>query len=527
MLSLWLSNWATDRVHRRRRFERSGASVEASPADRLPLVTVADLAGRRVLAAVDPAAALAGLTPGMSLADARARVPDLSLVDADPEGDALALARFADWCGRYSPWTAVDGADGVWIDVTGSVPLFESEAALARDLVARAARLGFAARAAVADTPGAAWAVARYGALAEGVRILMPGEARPGEARGVLADLPVAGLRLAGEIVADLKRLGLKRIGDLYGMARAPLAPRFGEAVARRLDQALGLVEEPISPRQPTQPRLVRRVLAEPISTAEAIEHGLTQLMALLCRRLETEGLGARRIELACYRVDAQVERITIGTSEPSHAPAHLARLLAEKIGTIAPGFGIELMQLEAHAVEAMAPRQQGLDARADQGAVAPLVDRLANRLGARNVLGLVPVDSHLPERAARLVSLLDGRSRQPGGKQPDWTSRQPRPIRLLAHPDPIEVMAPVPDDPPLMFRWRRVPHRVRRAEGPERIALEWWHEPPIGAEGAGTDGIRDYYRVEDEAGRRFWLYRRGLYRPEVPPAWFLHGFFP
>lgn len=468
-----------------------------------------------MLAAVDPAAALAGLAPGMSLADARARLPELRLVDADPAGDAKALADFADWCGRFSPWTSVDGMDGLWLDVTGCVPLVESEAALACDLVERAAYLGFAARAAVADTPGAAWAVARYGDLpASSVRILAAGEAR-----AVLADLPVAGLRLAGEIIQDLKRLGLKRIGDLYGMARAPLTPRFGEAVACRLDQALGLLEEPISPRQPIVPRLVRRILAEPISTPEAIEHGLMQLMALLCRQLEEEGLGARQLELACYRVDARVERIAIGTSRPSHQPKHLGRLLVEKIDGIAPGFGIELLQLRALAVEPLAPRQLGLDAKTEEGAVAPLVDRLANRLGPRNVLRLVPENSHLPERAARAVSVLD--DRHDARRRQDWPGARPRPVRLLAHPDPIEVMAPVPDDPPLMFRWRRVPHRVRRAEGPERIALEWWREPEV-----GTDGIRDYYRVEDEAGHRFWLYRRGLYRPEVAPAWFLHGFF-
>lgn len=508
VLSLWLRNWATDRVHRRQR--------SAKPAsEAIPLVTVADIAGRRVLAAVDPAAALVGLAPGMSLADARARLPDLRLVDADPAGDAKALADFADWCGRFSPWTAVDGADGVWLDITGCVPLVPSEEALVLDLVARAARLGFTARAAVADTAGAAWAVARYGALpASSVRILAGSETR-----AALAPLPVAGLRLPAEIVQDLKRLGLKQIGELYGMARAPLAPRFGEAVARRLDQALGLLEEPISPRQPIVPRLVRRILAEPISTPGAIEHGLTQLMALLCRQLEEEGLGARRLELACFRVDGRVERIAIGTSRPSHEPAHLGRLLTEKICQIAPGFGIELLQLRALAVEPLAARQLGLDAKEDDGAAAPLVDRLANRLGARNVLRLIPENSHLPERASRAVSMLD--DRHDAKRKQDWPAARPRPIRLLTYPDPIEVMAPVPDDPPLMFRWRRVPHRVRRAEGPERIALEWWREPE-----AGTDGIRDYYRVEDEAGRRYWLYRRGLYRPEIPPAWFLHGFF-
>jgi len=435
-------------------------------------------------------------------------------LEADPAGAAAALARLADWCGHYTPWTATEGEDGIWLDITGCVPLFPSEQALAEDLLVRLRRQGFSCRAAIADTPGAAWALARHGVLPEQGALIVP----PGTTRTALADLPVVALRLAPEITHDLRRLGLRRIGALYDLPRAPLAPRFGEAVARRLDQALGLIEEPISPRRPVEPRLVRRAFAEPIQAAEDLHRGTKLLLERLCERLDRDGLGARRLELCCYRVDYRVERVAIGTSRPSRDPAHLMRLFARQIETIAPDLGIEIMQMKALEVESLAPDQLAFDGADACDPAAPLIDRLANRLGSVNVLRLVPFASHVPERAMRAVPALVA-PRALG----TWPAGRPRPIRLLAYPDPVEVMAPVPDDPPLSFRWRRIVHRVRHAEGPERIAAEWW----LDREAAGADETRDYYRVEDEAGRRFWLYRRGLYRPEAPPRWFLHGFFP
>ncbi len=478
------------------------------------MVAAATVGNRRLLVAVDPAAAQAGLAPGLTLGDARARQPDLIVCEADPAGDAAALTRLADWCGHYTPWTSTEGEDGIWLDLTGCVPLFPSEQVLAEDLLARLRQRGIACRAAIADTPGAAWALARFGAMPEtGARVVPPGAAR-----GALADLPVAALRLPPEITHELRRLGLRRIGTLYGLPRAPLTPRFGETVARRLDQALGLVEEPISPRRPVEPRLARRAFAEPIVAPEDLQRATKLLLEQLCKMLDREGLGARRLELCCYRVDYRVERVAIGTSRPSRDPTHLMRLFERQIETIAPELGIEIMQLRALEAEAMAPDQLGFDRADPCDPAAPLIDRLANRLGSANVQRLVPVASHVPERAMRAVPALVA-PRALGS----WPAGRPRPIRLLEYPDPIEVMALVPDDPPLNFRWRRMLHRVRHAEGPERIAAEWWLDPAA----AGEDGTRDYYRVEDEAGRRFWLYRRGLYRAETVPRWFLHGFFP
>lgn len=468
------------------------------------------------MVAVDAAAVQAGLVPGLTLADARARRPDLVAGAADPAGAAAALRRLAEWCGQYTPWTATDGEDGVWLDITGCVPLVESEAALGIDLLTRLRRRGIACHAAIADTPGAAWALARHGAVSEAGALIVP----PGEMLAALAPLPVAALRLSPEIVQDLRRLGLRRIDALYGLPRAPLAPRFGEIVARRLDQALGLAAEPISPHLASAPRLVRQVFAEPILAPEDLQRGTRLLLDRLCQRLDRDGQGARRLELRCYRVDCRVERAAIGTSRPSRDPAHLMRLFAQRIETIAPDLGIEIMEMAAVSVEPLAPDQLGFERDAALDPAAPLIDRLANRLGMAQVRRPLPVASHVPERAQRLMPALSASSSLGA-----WPAGRPRPIRLLEHPDPIEVIAPVPDDPPLSFRWNRAVHRVRHAEGPERIAPEWWRSADLVPHRPAGE-TRDYYRVEDEAGRRFWLYRRGLYDPETPPRWFLHGFF-
>jgi protein ImuB len=264
-------------------------------------------------------------------------------------------------------------------------------------------------------------------------------------------------------------------------------------------------------------PRLERQGFAEPVQTEAPLAHGMAQLLDRLCRRLDAEGLGVRRLEFAGYRVDSRIERVAIGTSRPTRDPRHLQRLLVPRIAAIDPGPGIEVITLSALEVApqgadalALAALDGPGEAAAEDGTAA-LIDRLANRLGPANVLRAQSVDSHRPERAGRWISAFEA---VPAGA---WPAQGQRPIRLLAHPDPVEIVAPVPDDPPILFRWRRIVHRVRHAEGPERIAAEWWRD--------GT-GIRDYYRVEDAAGRRFWLYRDGLYRPDTAARWFLHGFF-
>lgn len=452
----------------------------------------------------------------MGLADAQALVPELSVEEADFVGDAAALTKLAQWCDRFSPWVSPCGADGIFLDVIGCAHLFGDEAGLAHQAVERLARQGIEARAAIADTPGAAWALSRFGGsrFGSGAAITVP----RGAARQALAALPVAALRLDPAVVALLVRLGLQRIGELYAIPRAALAARCGEGVALRLDQALGDgAAEPLSPLPPKPLRWARRAFAEPIATREAIAAALRELLLHLTRLLGEEGLGARQLTLALYRVDGRIERAAIGTAFPSRDTRHLWRLLEEKLSSIDPGLGIEDMVLTATSAEKLAAAQLGLDGETgDSTDLAALIDRLANRLGPRALARPVLRESHIPERAVRFVPPLS--SDHPAAR---WNPMKPRPIRLLPRPEPIEATAPIPDDPPLLFRWRQRAHRVRCADGPERIAAEWWR-----ASGTVDEEPRDYYRVEDEDGQRFWLYRAGLYRPQSAPRWFLHGFF-
>ncbi len=476
--------------------------------------------GAERVAAASPAAQAGGVAPGTTLAGARALLPDLRARPADPAGDARSLARLADWCTRYSPWTAPDGdgGHGLVLDVSGCAHLFGGEAALLGDLAGRLQGLGFAARAGLGPSPGAAWAVARFGA-AEGAAIIPPGGAAE-----ALATLPVRALRLPPATAQGLERLGLRRIGDLYRLPRGGLARRFGGAVTRRLDQALGLVREPISPRRPVPRWRQRLALAEPIGHPDDIARAARHLLMGLCARLEREHRGVRRLELTLYRVDGEVSRAHLGTSRPVREPEHLFRLLARHLEGLDPGLGVEVVVLAAPVTDPLTALQlsltpeRGRDSGAAEAALGQLVDRLGNRLGAGNVMRLVPRQSHLPERAAAAAPPLAAAT---GAAWPDDDTR---PLRLLSRPEPIEAVAEVPDGPPLLFRWRRVVHRVARADGPERIAPEWWRdETPADA------ATRDYYRVEDGSGRRFWLYREGLYPPQGPaprPRWYLHGIF-
>ncbi|HEY3910330.1 MAG TPA: DNA polymerase Y family protein [Stellaceae bacterium] len=552
-----------------------------------------DAAGRRLLAAINPAAAAAGLAPGMPLADALSFLPGLATASAEPAADAAALRRLAEWCGRYSPWTAPDGADGVRIEITGSAHLWGGEAVLAADLAARLDRQGAAGRIAVADTLGAAWALARFAPAGERAVILPAGEMRAG-----LAALPIEALRLDPATAQGLRRVGLKQIGDLYAMPRSALARRFGEGVARRLDQAQGDLPEPLSPLGEAPIRRVRLSFAEPIADPADLARAAERLALDLAGRLAREGMGARRLDLTFYRIDGRVERIVVGTARPSRDQHHLAALFKERLDTVDPGLGIEDAILAAFAVEPLAPEQIGLlrhepplvcrehpslvipakagsqerpaplpgllgprfrggdgkprgtrpGAKGTTEGMAPLLDRLSNRLGLDALSRIEAHASHIPECASvKVPAELPSPPSQRSGPSPAMRERgdparrdgwvrgrrgeeglKPlRPIRLFEPPEPIAAAWLLPDDPPFRFTWRRRAHRVTRADGPERIAEEWWRPS---ASDAGPresgDAIRDYYRVEDEDGRRFWLFRAGLAGGDPRPRWYLHGLF-
>ncbi|HTT80307.1 MAG TPA: DNA polymerase Y family protein [Stellaceae bacterium] len=521
VMYVYLPEWPIDRRRRSLSLSHRGAA----PADEPAFATLVESGGRRLLAAVNPAAAAAGLAPGMPLADALSFLPVLHTAPAEPEADAAALLRLAQWCTRYSPWTAPDGSDGIKIEITGCGHLWGSEETLAADLARRLLRQGIGHRLAIAGTLGAAWALARF-AAASG----RPSLPSPGAEKAALAPLPVAALRLDPATAAGLGRVGLQHIGELYPMPRDALARRFGahgleNAVTRRLDQALGELPEPLSPLGETPARRVRLSFAEPIADPADLARATERLTGDLAARLARDGQGARRLALAFHRIDGRVEEIRLGTARPSRDPQHLAGLFIAKLDTVDPGLGVEDMILALFAAEPLMPEQIGIDRRCDPAAsgLAPLVDRLGARLGLAAISRLAARASHIPERASVSVPFDTARRNQPGAQTAD---RPPRPIRLFAPPEPIEASWLLPDDPPFRFTWRRRSHRVRRADGPERIADEWW----IAGGSAAADAIRDYYRVEDTEGRRFWLFRAGLpgFGPDgaPPPRWFVHGVF-
>ena len=469
----------------------------------------------RRVSAVSLEAARLGLRVGQKATDALALVPELVTAEAEPEADAAALTALADWCVRFSPAVAMDAPDGLFLDVTGVDHLWGGEAAMLADFRGRLAANALPFRCAIADTPGAAWALAHYGE--EGMI------APPGEQGSLLAPLPPAALRLSTETWAQIERLGLRQAGQLMAIPRGPFGRRFGRGALSRLDQALGREREALTFRRPPSPWFARLAFAEPISAPEDMARVTADVAAKLCARLETEGQGARRFEVAFHRVDGRALPLEIGLSLPGRDPARIAKLFAPRLETVDPGFGIEVVTIRAEAVEPISGRQARLDkareATVEEG-LGPLVDRLTNRLGEERVWRAAPVESHVPELAA-------GRAR-PLAKPTEaraWDRETPRPARLFRRPEPVEaVMALTPDDPPTQFRWRGQTHRVRRAEGPERIGEEWWKGAIDDVEVAH---VRDYYRVEDADGGRFWLFRAGLYGdPAAPPQWWMHGVF-
>ena len=477
-----------------------------------PFALLETVRGTRRLAAVSLEAARLRLHPGQKATDAAALVPELLTAEAEADADAQALTELAHWCVRFSPAVAIDPPDGLFLDVEGVAHLWGDEADMLADFRARLLAAGLPFRLAIADTPGAAWALAHF--AADGTI------APPGGQAEFLGPLPPAALRLEPETAAQIERLGLRRLSQLIALPRAPFGRRFGAQALTRLDQALGRSAEALTFRRPPTPWFARLAFAEPISAPEDMARVACDVSAKLCAALEAKGQGARRFELAYHRLDGKVLGAAVGLSLAGRDPVRLGKLFAPKLEALDPGFGIEVVTLAAREVEPIGARQVGLDASqiADNG-LAPLVDRLTNRLGEGRVWRAVAAQSHVPELATARTRPLD-----PAPDQPAWPPGMPRPVRLFRRPEPVDgVIALTPDDPPSQFRWRGLTPRVRRAEGPERIGEEWW-KADIDAVSVGH--VRDYYRVEDQDGGRFWLFRAGLYEAGQPAKWWLHGVF-
>ncbi|WP_431282485.1 DUF6504 family protein [Humitalea sp. 24SJ18S-53] len=497
-LALHLPDLATDRLRR--------AEPDLPPG--LPLATWASEGPRRALAAVDHAAAGLGLRAGQALADAQAIVPALILRPADPAGDARMLESLALWARRYTPLAAADQPDGLLLDMTGCAHLLGGEAPLLHDALARLRRAGFAVRGAVAGAAATAGALAR--GTCDGPIVASGAEASR------VGPLPLGlALRLEPGLLLRLMRFGLRSVGDLLALPRAPLARRFGADLLHRLDAVTGQRREAIRPVQAPPGLVVARDFVEPIVTRPGIDAVLDRLLEALCIKLREAGRGARQVVLLAWRVDGMVQELAIGTGQPTRAPAHLRHLFRDRLERLEPGLGFERMALEARATDPMATGLQAalaIGGRRDDGAaqvLAQLLDRLRQRVRVQRV---APLASHWPEHMVAPLDPHDAMPAMPAG----WAASA-APVLLLRRPQPIEVVAPLPDGPPALLRWRGTAQRVLRAEGPRRLEPAWWRGPRL-------PPSRDYHQVELASGARLWVYRAGS---PGAACWLLHGHLP
>jgi protein ImuB len=484
--------------------ERWAKSADSAP-DAPVILTIEGPHGL-IIHAVTRAAAERGARAGARLTDARALDPNLIAVPADPGGDAVLVEQLARWAGRWSPLIEVDG-DGLKLDVTGIAHLFGGEHELVRDVQQRFAQIGLTTRPAIAPTAAAAWALAHHS----------PGLCNAEELEAKLEPLHVSALRLEPDTVRTLERLGLKTIRALTALPRLALARRFrgGENVVDALDRALGRKSEPLTAAPLDPPPRTALRLEEPATYPEAAAQALVRLIPPLVRELEQRRLGARRLSLIGYRVDGSVGAASVATAIASREPKHLLRLLADKAAALNPEFGFDAFALTADWTEDLGAAQESLvEEPSGERELARLVDRLAVKLGSRAVCRPQAYESHLPERASGWISALQK-------AQPIELPPVTRPQRLLDRPEAIEVIYATPEGMPRRFVWRRSVHDIARVEGPERIAPEWWRQP-------SSTRLRDYYRVEDSDGRRYWIYREGLIGDGRggSPTWFIHGLF-
>jgi protein ImuB len=522
ILSLWLPRLPIDRIKRRL------SATNAPPDADKPSVVVIKDSNALQLYALDEAAAHYGLSIGLPLANARAICPELVVHEADPAADAKTLDDIADWCDRFTPLVALEPPHGLALDISGCAHLFGGEARLLKLLCDALTARGFTVSAAIAANPVCARTLNRQ----------VHGRIVPdGAEAAAVSPLPVAALGASEAITLGLRRAGLKTIGDVAARAPHEITARFGAAFTRLLQQALGHGDQPISPRKTPPDYIVEKRFAEPVATDTVIAASLSSLATMLVAAMAQQGKGARRLEASFFRTDGAVRAIAVDTGQPVTETRVIDRLFRERLDALAdpldPGFGFDLIRLSASRSEIVVQQQRDLDAHVhDNDALTALIDRIAARIGGRRVVVHLPVETHIPERAMRPVPAQHHLATALRAAWPERIAGEPplRPLRLFDHPEEIQVIAQVPDGPPARFVWRRAAHAVVRAEGPERIAMEWWRQDKQDKHGL----TRDYFRVEDANGLRFWLYRDGLYDREIEqppdrvvlPSWYMHGLF-
>jgi len=471
-----------------------------------PFVFAMPERGRMCVSAVSPLAAELGVIPNMVVADARAAIPKLEVLQDNPLRKERLLKSMGLWCMRYTPMVSVDISGYLILDITGCAHLWGGEEAYLQEIYLQLKQKGYEARIGIASTIGAAWAIAQYGQHGT----IIPDNVQ----QEVLSTMPIACLRLESNLLERLKKLGFRTVVSVMQIPPQVLKRRFGEDLGKRVRQALGEEEELITPLKPVIPYAERLPCLEPIRTAKGIEIAIEKLLGMLCKRLMGEGKGLRKAKLSCYRVDGKVKYIEVGTSRASAHIAHLLDLFKQQIPTIAPGWGIEVFVLEAIKVEEAIPTQELLwsgEGNLENTALAELLDRFKGRDTHCRIRRFLPDEHYWPERSIKLATSLTEK------RTTTWRTDRPRPTHLLNPPHPIEVTAPIPDYPPMLFRYNGEVHLIKKADGPERIERAWWIE---------QGEHRDYYYVEDDQGRRYWLFRLGHYQGDRSANWYLHGFF-
>lgn len=492
-LSIWFRYLTTDWL-----------SIRQPELSKLPLVFAIPERGRKIITAMNAPAQTEGIRQGMPVADAKAIVPGLQVFDEKPGRDLKLLKALGEWCIRYSPVVGIDPPDGLLLDISGCSHLWGGEASYREEIITRLKSKGYHVRAGIADTIGTASAIARFGKE--------PYIVEMGKQTEALLSLPAVALRLEANILQRLHKLGLHHITSFISMPRSVIRRRFGEGLLQRISQALGQEEEYLETIQVVDPYQERLSCLEPIRTATGIEIAIRRLLESLCERLQNEGKGLRIAILKCYRLDGKIEQVEIGTNKASNQVSHLLKLFALKISGIRPALGIELFTLDAAQLEEVPLLQEAIwtgSPGLENKELVELLDRLAAKIGMDKIHRYLPDEHFWPERSVKAVPSLTEKASTP------WRTDRPRPTLLLSKPVLIEVTAPIPDYPPISFRYQGKLHYINKADGPERIEREWWID-------AGDH--RDYYQVEDEAGQRYWLFRSGHYGESQ--RWFIHGFF-
>lgn len=494
-VSIWFPSLATDWFELRKPELKKIAFVLLAPSH-----------GRMIITASNTPAQKKGIKKGMVLADAKALFPPLQHFDDKPNLERQLLERIAEWCIRFTPIASVDPPGGIILNASGCSHLWGSDEAYIEDIIERLHAKGYHAKAAMADTIGAAWAMARF----SNIKVV-----EPGKHIDALMALPPEALRIEPATVERLHKLGLRQIKSFVSMPRPSLRRRFGSLIIERINQAVGTEQEYIEPVYPVEPYQERLPCIESIATRTGIEIALRQLLEQMCERLQKEGKGLRSAYFRGYRIDSNVSGIQISTSRASNNIEHLYHLFQMKIEIMEPGLGFELFVLEATKVEDHAPVQEEfwkINSGLNNNHLSELIDRISGKIGPNAISRYLPDEHYWPERSFKKATSF---TEQPAT---DWKLDRPRPVKLLAIPEQIEVTAPIPDYPPMLFRHKGKLHKITKADGPERIEREWWFE----------DGEhRDYYAVEDDQGARYWLFRSGHYDEHNKPKWYLHGFFP